>query len=131
MAIVRAIPRLTIDGRVESSKDFEYWMRRIRDLWGTLTTQINAVLGVTSPLNKTTVGSVVTIGLTEAAASANATASAVSVAGVAGGAYGANEQTIINNHTAAINQLTTDLNAAISSLNDLKTKLRTANILST
>ena len=67
----------------------------------------------------------------KAAASSDASASTVSIAGSdADATYSANEQTLINELKADVNQLVTDLNAAVTALNDLKAKLRTANLLS-
>ena len=60
MAIVRAIPRLTIDGRVESPRDFEYWMRRVKDLWVALSATLPIVITGSTISIKNDVGSVIT-----------------------------------------------------------------------
>jgi uncharacterized phage infection (PIP) family protein YhgE len=62
---------------------------------------------------------------------ADAVVSTVSATGTAGGTYTATEQGMLNNQKAAINQLVTDLNNAITQVNALLASLRTITIIHT
>lgn len=73
-----------------------------------------------------------TLNVDQATASANASASTVSVTSAdADATYDSGEQALLNELKGDVNQLVTDLNAAISSLNDLKANLRSSGVLAT